>query len=85
MYDKAKVKKYFQKKKFKKGLSYLENFLRKEPDNPELLNDYGVLFSFAYNFYLGRHYLHKAIEIKNDYKEAIINLTEFYLQHNLPF
>jgi radical SAM superfamily enzyme YgiQ (UPF0313 family)/glycosyltransferase involved in cell wall biosynthesis len=85
MYDKAKVKKYFQKKEFKKGLSYLENFLRKEPDNPELLNDYGVLFSFAYNFYLGRHYLHKAIEIKNDYKEAIINLTEFYLQHNLPF
>ncbi len=85
MYDKTKVEKFFKFGDFKKGLSYVETFLRKEPDNPELLNDYGVFFSFSYDFYSGRKYLHRAVELKNDYREAIENLFELYLKENLPF
>ena len=85
MYDKSKVETFFKYGDFKKGLSYIESFLRKEPDNPEFLNDYGVLYSFAYDFQAGRKYLHKAIEFQDNYKDAILNLTELYIQNNLPF
>ena len=85
MYDPKKVEDFFKARKFKQGLAYVENFLRKDPNNPEYLNDYGLFFSYVYGFEWGQKYLHRALEQQKDYYPAILNLVEFYLKNNLPF
>ncbi len=85
MYNRQKVETLFKRRKFKEALSYIEKFLRKQPTNPEILNDYGVIFSLQYGFRYGKYYLQKAIEIKKDYKDAIENFSELAIQNNLPF
>ncbi len=85
MYDKNLVENLFKHQEFKKGLSYVEKFLRKEPENHEYLNDYGIFYSFAYDFRMGKKYIQKAVALKPDFYEAILTLTELYIKNNLPF
>ncbi len=84
-YNKGIVEDYYKSRNYLKALSYIEKFLRQNPDNFELNNDYGLIYTLVYGFEAGVGYLKKSIDFKKDNLEAITNIVEIYIQNNLPF
>lgn len=56
----------------------LKSILKDHPENREVLNNLGVICHFRGNFGKAEGYLLKALSVKEDYQDALLNLVNLY-------
>ena len=54
------------------------NLLKNDPKNPEILNNLGVIQHAKSNLQEAEGYFLKAVEVKEDYLDALLNLVDLY-------
>jgi glycosyltransferase involved in cell wall biosynthesis/predicted TPR repeat methyltransferase len=69
----------FAEGKNEQALSIFKNILENQPNNQEALNNVGVLFHAEGDIDEAENYFLKALSVKNDYLDALMNLIDLYL------
>lgn len=57
------------------------SLLEENPENEEVLNNLGVIHHFRGNFMKAEDYLLKALSVKKDYPDVLLNLANLYQRY----